>query len=70
MLKKMLMRLFAGISLMVLSGQLWAAPVTIDTPQGKLIGETTGPGETINTFKGIPYAAPPTGQRRTSSSPA
>lgn len=36
----------------------------VETPQGKLLGETAGPDNTIRVFKGIPYALPPVGKRR------
>ena len=36
----------------------------VETPQGKLLGETAGPDNEIRVFKGIPYALPPVGIRR------
>lgn len=36
-------------------------PPVLDTPQGRLIGERVGG---VSSFKGIPFAAPPTGDRR------
>ena len=36
----------------------------VETPQGKLLGETAGPNNEIRVFKGIPYALPPVGNRR------
>lgn len=41
-----------------------ADSVVIETPQGKLIGETMGPSSAVSAFKGIPFAAPPVGNRR------
>jgi len=37
------------------------ADALVETPAGKLRGETTG---TLNVFKGIPYASPPVGGLR------
>lgn len=36
----------------------------LETPQGLLLGELTGPANQIESYKGIPYAAPPTGIKR------
>ena len=38
--------------------------IILETPQGKLLGTTASVDNTIKIFKGIPYALPPTGNRR------
>ncbi|GAB1267256.1 carboxylesterase family protein [Aurantivibrio infirmus] len=40
-----------------------ADPITLNTPQGKLLGETVAKNN-VQVFKGIPYALPPVGERR------
>jgi para-nitrobenzyl esterase len=59
----MLIRLLA-ITLLLISANVRADSVTLETPQGKLIGETVGENNSIHSFKGIPFAAPATGERR------
>ncbi|MDP6415625.1 MAG: carboxylesterase family protein, partial [Gammaproteobacteria bacterium] len=58
------MRILLGALAFCFSCGLLADSVVLDTPQGALIGETTGPGDSVSVFKGIPFAAPPTGNRR------
>ncbi|MEX0618609.1 MAG: carboxylesterase family protein [Pseudohongiellaceae bacterium] len=38
--------------------------IRLETSQGTLLGATAGPDNGIRTYKGIPYAEPPTGERR------
>ncbi|MGQ9425078.1 carboxylesterase/lipase family protein [Gilvimarinus sp. F26214L] len=57
MKKRLLIALLFG-----LSHSLWAEPAVVDTPQGKLQGEVSEDG--VRSFKAIPYALPPTGERR------
>jgi para-nitrobenzyl esterase len=47
-----------------LSSTVIADAVVLDTPQGKLIGITTGLSDSVSVFKGIPFAAPPIGEQR------
>ena len=47
-----------------LSSTVIADAVVLDTPQGKLIGTTTGLRDSVSVFKGIPFAAPPVGEQR------
>ena len=58
------MRNLLSLFAICFSAGLLADTVVLDTPQGSLIGETAGPGNSVKVFKGIPYAAPPTGNRR------
>jgi hypothetical protein len=38
-----------------LSSTVIADAVVLDTPQGKLIGTTTGLSDSVSAFKGIPF---------------
>ncbi|HAJ76088.1 MAG TPA: hypothetical protein DCM64_06490 [Gammaproteobacteria bacterium] len=58
------MRILLGALGFCFSCGLLADSVVLETSQGALIGETTGPGDSVSVFKGIPFAAPPTGNRR------
>lgn len=58
------MKLLAALLTAALCSLSVGETVTLETPQGKLIGETTGPDNQVMSFKGIPYAAPPIGDRR------
>jgi len=46
------------------TARIAAHRITIETPQGKLIGSTHGKERHVHEFKGIPYAVPPVGNRR------
>lgn len=59
-MKKLL--LVAGLA--AFSPSLLADPVIIETPQGKLQGKSSAANREISAFKGIPFALPPTGDRR------
>jgi para-nitrobenzyl esterase len=53
--------ILAAILGVATSTQVFAAPVIIDAPAGKLSGQADGD---LNVFKGIPYALPPIGPLR------
>lgn len=56
---------FIRIAIALLMAQsAWAEPITLQTPQGKLLGETSGPVSEVRVFKGMPFAIPPVGDRR------
>jgi para-nitrobenzyl esterase len=57
-------KLLLVASLAALAPALLAAPVIIETPQGKLQGQGSETNPEISAFKGIPFALPPTGDRR------
>ena len=59
----MLRQLLTAV-LLIGSSLALADTVTLDTPQGALIGTTTGPSDSVKVFKGIPFAAAPVGNRR------
>ncbi len=56
-----ILRALAAIVLLALAGPALAAPVTVRTSGGVLVGEGDG---RINAFKGVPYAQPPVGPLR------
>lgn len=58
------MRITIALISLLLASSLSAESVVLETPQGKLIGETTGSNDSVQVFKGIPFAAPPVGARR------
>lgn len=58
------MRIILGLISLIISISLWAETVTLSTPQGDLIGETSASNSSVKVFRGIPYAAPPTGISR------
>ena len=51
----------AGLMLCCGAALATAQTVELDTPQGKLLGTAS---EAVHSFKGIPFAEPPTGERR------
>lgn len=52
------------LSVCVVSLATAAKTVSLETPQGTLIGQAVGKHHKIQTYKGIPYALPPVGDRR------
>jgi para-nitrobenzyl esterase len=56
--------LLLGVLAVTASLQAHGDDLTLKTAQGTLIGETVGDRADVAVFKGIPYAVPPTGQRR------
>lgn len=58
------MRLLLCALTLCFSSANLAESVVLETPQGKLIGETTGPNHAVNVFRGISFSAPPVGSRR------
>lgn len=56
--------LFAVVALICVPVLSMAVDVIVESPQGRLLGETVGPDSSEKVFKGIPYALPPVGTRR------
>lgn len=59
----MIRAIIIGISLLVTTS-VQGEPVSLQTPQGKLLGDTTGGNGEVRVFKGMPFAIPPVGNKR------
>ena len=59
----MIRYIMIGITLLA-TMSVQGEPVTLQTPQGRLLGDTSGPNGEVRVFKGIPFAIPPVGNWR------
>ena len=58
------MRLLLSVLALCITSSLSAQSVSLDTPQGDLIGELSASSDAVRVFRGIPFAAPPVGDAR------